>query len=139
MTIAIGIDAKVEIGRGATPTWTELAYVTDITLPEFTRDKIEVTHQKSPSGKKEYIPGLGEFSDMTAAMHYVPGSATDDLLLELQDSGETVKVRVTLKGEDGPVVSTYSGFMQGYSRNIPVGDVMEAEATFSINALVVGP
>lgn len=84
MTIAIGIDAKVEIGRGATPTWTELAYVTDITLPEFTRDKIEVTHQKSPSGKKEYIPGLGEFSDMTAAMHYVPGSATDDLCLNFR-------------------------------------------------------
>lgn len=131
----IGIGVKVEIGRGAIPSWTELEKVGDVEFPTIEYEEIDVTHQQSANRQKEFIRGLADWGDFSVPMKFVPGSVTDDLLLELLDSGETVKIRITVPATT-PFVETYSGYLKSYGRTLPVGDAMEAEATFRINAKV---
>src|SRR3546814_12479643 len=41
-----------------------------------TKDQVEATHTDSPSGFREFIPGLKDGGEFTATMNFVPGSAT---------------------------------------------------------------
>lgn len=58
MVKRIGHGTVVRVGQGATPTWTVLPGVKDVTMPSFATDDIETTSQDSAGGFKEYIPGL---------------------------------------------------------------------------------
>lgn len=130
----IGYGTIVRVGQGATPTWTKLAHVTGVTMPEDEIDEIEVTHMESPGRRKQFIAGLIDSGEMTVAMNYLPGSATDTLLRSLKASGANVLVEVTLPDADP---DTFSGYLSGYSPGeVTPGEKMSAEATFRISELV---
>lgn len=132
---SIGIGTEVAIGRGATPTWTPLVGVKDVTLPEATADKIDVTHMGSPNFTKQYIRGLKDNGDVTFEVIWEPGSDTDTLLSSLDESeGEIVQIRFTIAGVTAPF--TYRGFLSTYKRTAPVGDAMMSEVTFSVSEKV---
>ncbi len=131
----IGFGVKVEIGQGAIPSWTELAKVGDVEFPTIEYEEIDVTNMQSANRQKETIRGLADWGDFTVPMKYVPNSATDELLNDILDSGETVKIRITVPGTT-PYVETFSGYLKTYARTLPVGEAMECEATFRINAKV---
>ena len=134
-TFSIGIGSEVEIGRGATPTWTKLVGVQDITLPTSTADKIDVTHMGSPNFTKQYIRGLKDNGDVTLEIIWEPGSPTDVLLQGLEDSeGEIVQIRFTVTGATAPFV--YRGFLSSYGKTAPVQDKLMTEAVFSISEKV---
>ncbi|WP_304615841.1 phage tail tube protein [Paracoccus sp. (in: a-proteobacteria)] len=131
----IGYGSRVRIGVGATPTWTELAFVGDIEMPNEQVDEVEVTHMKSPGRRKQFIAGLVDGGEVGVPMNYIPGSATDTLLIGLKASGEIVQVEITLTADGTP--ETYAGFLKSYSRTAPVGDKMMATATFRLSQVVV--
>ena len=132
---SIGIGTEVAIGRGATPVWTTLVGVKDVTLPESTADKIDVTHMGSPDFSKQYIRGLKDNGDVTFEVIWEPDSVTDVLLSELEESnGEIVQVRFTIVGATAPFI--YRGFLSAYKRTAPVEDTLMSEVTFSISEKV---
>lgn len=131
----IGYGSKVRIGVGATPTWTELAFVGDIEMPDEQVDEVEVTHMQSPGRRKQFIAGLIDGGEVGVPMNYIPGSVTDTLLLGLKASGETVQVEITLTATGTPEI--YAGFLKGYARTAPVNDKMMATATFRLSEAVV--
>ena len=134
-TFSIGIGSEVEIGRGATPTWTKLVGVQDITLPTSTADKIDVTHMGSPNYTKQYIRGLKDNGDVTLEIIWAPGSPTDVLLQGLEDSaGEIIQIRFTIIGAAAPFI--YRGFLSSYGKTAPVQDKLMTEAVFSISEKV---
>lgn len=132
----IGYGSQVRIGRGATPTWTVLEFVGDIEMPDEQIDEIEVTHMQSPGRRKQFIAGLIDGGEVSIPMNYIPGSATDDLLLELKASGETVQVEIRLTAAGTPEI--YAGFLKGYARTAPVNDKMMATATFRLSEVIDG-
>ena len=131
----IGYGSTVRIGRGATPTWTELAFVGDIEMPDEQIDEVEVTHMKSPGRRKQFIAGLIDGGEVSIPMNYIQGSDTDDLLLELKASGEVVQIEITLTADGTPEI--YAGFLKGYARTAPIADKMMATATFRLSEAIV--
>lgn len=134
MSGMIGYGSTVRIGRGATPTWTELDLIGDLDLPDEQIDEVETTHMKSPGRRRQFISGLIDGGELTIPMNYIPGSTTDDLLLSIKASGEDVILEITLG--DGGTPEKYEAFLKGYARTAPIDDKMTAEATFRISAQI---
>jgi len=130
----IGYGSKVRIGRGVTPTWTELAFIGDLEMPDEQIDEIEVTHMQSPGRRKQFIAGLTDGGEVSIPMNYIEGSATDTLLQAIKASAENVQIEITLTA-DG-TAETYAGFLKGYARTAPINDKMMATATFRLNEVV---
>lgn len=131
----IGYGLVIRIGRGDTPTWTTLEEIGDIEWPQAEADEHEATHMASPNRTKEFIAGLIDNGEVTIPMNWVPGSDTDVLLRDLQESGELVQVEFTA-GNDGADPETYVGFCKRYGRTSPVNGVQKADAIFRINGMV---
>ncbi|MBT0779553.1 phage tail tube protein [Paracoccus sp. pheM1] len=131
----LGYGATVRIGRGATPTFTEIELIGDLALPDEQVDEVEVTHMKSPGRRRQYIAGLIDSGEITIPMNYIPESATDVLLQSIKASGEEVILEITLAGATEP--ESFAAFLKGYARTAPIDDKMTAEATFRLSAQIV--
>lgn len=130
----IGYGSTVRIGRGVTPTWTELAKLGDLDMPDEQVAEVEVTHMKSPGRRKQFIPGLTDGGEVAVPMNYIEGSVTDVLLKEIKVSGEIVQIEITLTADGTPEI--YAGFLKGYARTAPVENKMMATATFRLNEVI---
>jgi hypothetical protein len=63
-------------------------------------------------------------------MNFVPGSASDDRLLALDESGDTVEMRIVFPNN---VTWTFDGFVSGYQPAVPVDDKMTADVTIKVS------
>ncbi|MBK4216134.1 hypothetical protein JJJ17_09370 [Paracoccus caeni] len=130
----IGYGSTVRIGRGATPTFTELALIGDLDLPDEQIDEVEVTHMKSPGRRRQFIAGLIDSGELTIPMNYIPNSPSDVLCRELKASGEDVIVEITIT--EGGTPEQFVGFVNGYNRSAPIDDKMTAEVTFRLSSFI---
>jgi hypothetical protein len=134
-----GKGTTIRVGRGATPTWTKLAGIGDVNMPQAVADEIEVTHMDSD--RKEFISGMTDSGEVAVELHWVPGSATDVLLKACQASGETVQIEFSVPAPTtldpaAREIEVYAGFVKAYNRTAPVNDKMMAEVTFRLSGLV---
>lgn len=127
---------EAQIGWGAefhldnsSGTLTELGEITGISLPTPETAEVEATHFKSPDRRREYIAGLIEDGEGTFEMNYVPGSATDALLREAQDSGETRDYMIVIPDGAGTWEVTGQCIVRRYERSVPIEDRMTASVT----------
>jgi xanthine/CO dehydrogenase XdhC/CoxF family maturation factor len=115
----------------------ELGEVTDCTFPQDETDEVEATHLKSPGRRKEFLAGLIDGGEVTVNLNYVPGSATDILLVAAKAAGTTRKVRFVIPSDDGTGAADWnivtSGFVKKYAPDgMAPGDKMTATATIRI-------
>lgn len=130
----IGHGASLLIATIAAPTvYVPLAEVTSITPPPMTRDIIDATHMDSPDGWREFIAGLKDGGELSLAINFVPGGATDLRLIEMQTESAPSPIKIRFPGgsEWG-----FDAFCTGYTPNVPVEDKMTAEATFKVTGAV---
>ena len=132
--VKLGKGCRVRIGRGATPTWTTLIGVGDVTFPEQARSSVDVTHMDSPGMTEEEIPGLRPVAEWTLSQHYIQGNAVDVLLSDLEDTGESVLLEIT--PPDGTAVS-WAAIVKGWTPTFPVKDKQTAELKMAVMAKVV--
>mgnify|MGYP001586374955 FL=1 len=63
----------LSIGDSASPnTFTEIAEVTSIGGPTQTSEKIDVTHLRSTSGYREYLPSFKDGGEVACVANYIP-------------------------------------------------------------------
>lgn len=132
----IGYGTTVRVTRASTPNPFEIALVGDIDMPDEQVDEVDVTHQKSPGRRRQFIAGLIDSGELTFPMNLIPGSPTDTLMKELKASGEEVIVGITLPGQ-GTLEEQFTGFLKGYGRSAPIDDKMTAEATFRLSSFIL--
>lgn len=132
----IGWGGEVQLSATASAAGlVELGEVTSFGLPDDQADDVEVTHLKSPGKRKEFLRGLIDGGEVAVEMNYVPGSATDVLIVALRDSGATVAVRFIIPDEVGTAEwqITTQCFVKGYSRGpVTPGEKISATATLRI-------
>jgi hypothetical protein len=98
----IGWGGKVLLATDNTEaTLTELGEVVSCTFPSDQADEVDVTHLQSPGRRKEFISGLVDGGEVTVTMNYDPGSATDLLLTDAAETGDTRKVRFEIPDTTG--------------------------------------
>lgn len=110
---------------------TELGEITSLTLPNPETQEVEATHFKSPNRRREYIAGLIEDGEGTFEMNLVPGSATDALIRQAQDSGDTRDYRIVIPADNDGETWEVTGqwIVRGYERMVPNDDRMTARLT----------
>ncbi len=129
--------ALVRVGRGDTPTWTEILGAGDITAPDGTVEDIEVTSQSSPRNEKEFIPGRIDRGSMNFTLDFVEGLPTDVCLKAIKASQEIVQLEITLDRDDeDSEAEVFAAYLKSYKRTTPVNGVQKAEVEFKIAGLV---
>lgn len=95
----------------------ELGEVRSFNVPQDEADEHEVTHFKSADRRKEYIQGLIDGGEISATLNYVPGGATDLMLVDALDTGTVRAVRFIIPDQTGAAAwrITTSGFVRRYS------------------------
>lgn len=122
--------------KNASNVWTQLAEVTEIGLPNPQVDEVEATHFLSPDRSKEYIPGLKENGEVSYAMNYIAGSATDLLITAALQEVRAFRVIVTTSTDEQGWVFEFDGLVKGYEKNVPIGDRQTATMTIRVSGEV---
>lgn len=133
MTEAIlGYDTGYEIWDStlSVPAYVPVAEVTMVTPGSATADRVEATHMKSPGRRREYIAGLIDSGEASIEINWVPGSATDELIRRVFESGETVLHRITFPNK---ARVAFEAQITGYEKDVPVDDRMTATITVSVS------
>lgn len=135
---AIGYGAEFEVrdGNQSDSGWVSLGLITSITPPSDTVDQIEITHMASPNRQKQFIAGLSDPGEMSLELNYMPGSVTDEFILEWRASGETRESRINYPNT-ASLVDTFPTFVSSYVPTIPAGDKMTATLGLKVAGAVV--
>lgn len=130
----IGYGSLLEISTDGGSNWDEIAEVFSITPPSSEVDVIDVTHMQSPGRDREFILGLNDPGSASIECNFIPGSAADELLLDIKAAHAPVKCRITWPNS---VVWTFDGLLTGYETNAPNDDKATATVTFKVTGSVV--
>jgi hypothetical protein len=122
----IGYGTVFEMAEEATPTvFVALGEVINVDPGEDDDEDVEATHYTSPDRTREYIPGLTTPGEATVEGNYIPGSATDQMIIAAR--GKRNVGRITLPNG---VRKTFPIVRRGYNQAIPIDDRMTFTATF---------
>lgn len=103
----------------------ELGEVVNVPFPEIVADDVQVTHLKSPQQTHEYIQGMFDPGEAAVELNWIPGNATDLILIALRASGARRDHRVTLPNGR---TFTFPAYVKSYSPSTPIGDKMSLTA-----------
>lgn len=123
---AIGYAITFGIWNGAS--YTNVVEVVDAMPPQYSRDAIEATHHGSPSGYKEYIPGLKDAGEVSLTLNYVPSAS--DAYLAAFEASSAGQFRITMPNA---VTCTFNGVITGYSPATPRDDKMTTEIKIKVS------
>jgi predicted secreted protein len=129
----IGYGTIYEIFDPVAKKFVAVAEVINVTPGEATADRIDATHMQSPGRRREYISGLIDNGEASFEINWVPGSATDERLRTLFESGQTVQHRITFPGGAPRLTVTYEASIIGFSKAIPIDDRMTATITVAVS------
>lgn len=121
---AIGYGVTFLIYNGST--YDAVAEVTNISMPGYSRDAIDVTNQDSANSFREFIAGLMDAGEVSIDYNYIPAAAEDVLTAMLAGVGQ-------FKIAHGAGVNVvFSAIVTDWQPNAPVDDKMSATATFKV-------
>jgi len=129
-----GAGTTVRIGRGPNPDWTLLVGTEDSPFPDQTPDDQDTTWQGSPNDTEESIRGMKKVATLPLPLQYVPGSATDLLLTELEEAGsdELIVLEIT---PNGGASHQWIAYVNTYRATaLTARDKQMAEVVFKVQA-----
>lgn len=130
-------DTQASIGYGSTlelaPYENPNAYefvgeAKNFTLPSDTTDQQDVTHMQSPNKTREFIDGLTDPGELSFEVNHVPGSNTDQLLINAK--GKRKRARITFPNG---VQILFTGSRQSYERSAETEGAMTASVSFKVS------
>ncbi len=130
----IGFSTLFKSGNGATPeVFATVAEVTSITPPAYSRDTVDATHEQSPYGFREFIPGLIDAGEVSFDMNFVPDSAdVAAFLAELDASGSSAMKNRQIVFPDGSYFQ-FGAILTGFEPDAPIDDKMSASVTLKVS------
>ena len=134
----IGYNSKIFVESAdspndSPPTYNELAEITNITPPNFETDDVDVTHMQSPNRTREFIAGLTDPGEASFEMNWVPGSATDMLLLDLKTAGTVVNWKIVWPNA---TYWEFTGYVKGFEPTAETEDKLTATITIRVSGSV---
>lgn len=117
--------------------YTSLDEVFNITPPTMTVDQVDVTHMQSPGRRREFIDGLIDPGECSFEMNYIPGSASDIILLGILDTpvGQDRSRTCRIIYPNG-VKDTFEANLMNYEPGVPTDDKMTATVTWRVTGQV---
>jgi hypothetical protein len=106
--------------------YTNVAEVTSITPPQYSRDAIEATHHGSPNTYREYVPGMIDGGEVSLEINYIPSNA--DVIITAVQAG-TGQFKIT---HPNAISVTFNAIVTAYSPETPLDGKMNAKVTFKV-------
>lgn len=130
----LGFATLFKTGNGAIPEiFTALAEVTSVTPPAMSRDSIDATHEESPEGYREFIPGLKDGGEVSLELNFIPGSTTsDDLLAEFDATTNTGAIKNRQIVFPNGVILSFRAFLTAFEPDSPLDDKLALAVTFKV-------
>ena len=127
----IGHGSKFSMGDGGSPeVFTDVAEVTQITPPNFSRDTVDVTHMQSPEKWREWVPALKDAGEVEIIINWIPGDATQDRLFLSFNDDTSNNFRITFPNAE---VWNFLAMCTGFAAEDPIDDKMQATVTFKLS------
>ncbi len=126
----IGYQISLGIWNGVSA-YNNVAEITNVSPPQYSRDAVEATHQQSANGFREYIPGLLDAGEVPLEINYVP--TPSDPILTAMRAGLT-QFRISLPNN---VTCTFSGIITAFNPDTPLDGKMSANITIKVSGMPV--
>lgn len=107
--------------------WTTIGEQTNITPPSIAADAVDATHSESPSGRREFIPGLVDEGEVSFDINYEPGAAAFATLLS--KLRQVVTARLVFPNSSK---WQFSGILTAVAPEAPIDAKMSASVTFKL-------
>jgi hypothetical protein len=99
----------------------------NVTPPGVSVDSVDATHQQSPNGHREFIPGLADAGEVSSELHYLPTGNTEEQIYSfLRTTQECRNVFPS-----GAYVD-YDAFLTSLEPDTPIDDKMVLSQTWKI-------
>lgn len=134
----LGYNSTFQIERGESPNvFDDMGEVFNITPPSSTVDQVDVSHMKSPNRTREFIDGLIDPGECSFEMNYIPGSASDLILLAIiATPAGTARTRTCRIIYPNNVIDQFEANLQNYEPNLPTDDKATATVTWRVTGVV---
>lgn len=133
-----GFGTLLQRGQGNTvpgpETFTTIANITSINLPETARETYDATAHDSPDQWREHVPGLKDGGEFTASVNYDP-AAHSDLRDDLDDIAPR-NYRIVWPVQAGEGHDAFAAILTGVSGEIPHDGLITAELSFKVSGPV---
>lgn len=113
----------------ATPVFTAIASVTNVSGPEMERETYDVTAHDSVDGWREFIGGLKDGGEVSLELNYDP--RVHDVLVDDFEDAEPRDYKIVFPGGLG--TWEIKALLTGFSQEAPVDDKLSAELTFKVS------
>jgi len=127
-----GFGTKLKMGDGASPeVFTEIAEVSNVSGPGISLDTIDVTHDASPGGYKEYAAGLLDGGEIKLELNFLPAEATQAGLLATLGSRAAKNFKLVFP--DTPATTwSFAAFVTNFEPSAPADGKLGASARLKI-------
>ena len=126
-TAVLGYNVDFSIYNGSS--YVQVAEVTNITWPGYTRDAVEVTFMDSASSFREYIAGLMDAGEVTVEMNWVP-SASDPILAAMAAGVGQFKLQY-----NNAANIVFKAVVKSWATQSPLGGKLSGTAQFKITGI----
>jgi len=127
---ATDIGALTTFGKLVGAVYTPFAEMTELTLPETSRDSIDYTHFGSPDLHREFKPGWSDAGEAAITYNLVPGLMDDAVIAAHLSSRAVDTWRVVFP--NGAKLD-FKGFSTRHARATPLDDKMTGSSTFKVS------
>jgi predicted secreted protein len=136
-SIGFGTLFQIRDAALSPPDYVTVGEVTNITLPNLSRDAVDATHTESTGGWREFIPGLKDAGEVTIEMNFVYPSASDTLIRGQFASDELTLCKILFDGGASPEQGVqFSAIVTGYEIQTPLDDKKAATLTLKVSGPV---
>jgi predicted secreted protein len=131
--IGYGSSFSLETSPGS-GTYQAIAEIDDLTPPNEKADVLDATNFDSPDGYKEFIAGMVDPGDCKFAMNFLPGSASETLILAARASRQAYGAKIIFPAGQ---VWTFSILILEYSPAAPADKKMTCQVSGKVSGSIV--
>lgn len=132
---SIGYGTKFSLENAAgSGVFVEIAEIDDLTPPNEKADVLDATNFDSPLGYKEFIAGMVDPGELKAAMNFVPGSASETLILAARASRVAFAAKIVFPNGQ---VWTFSLLVLEYAPAAPADKKMTCTVSGKVSGSIV--
>jgi predicted secreted protein len=131
---AIGYGSKFELENApASGVFVRIAEIDDLTPPNEKADVLDATNFDSPNGYKEFIAGMVDPGDVKFSMNFLPGSASETLILAARASRVAYAAKITFPAGQ---VWQFSLLVLEYSPAAPADKKMTCQVSGKVSGSI---
>jgi predicted secreted protein len=131
----LGFGTTFSIGNGASPeVFTALGEVTYVKPPSVAIQTVDVTHNTSPSGVREFIAGLQDNGEIEVGLNYIPSVTSLAAAVVIRGLYQTKQnVRITYPNTK---TDTFKAILTSFTSDAPLDGKVSAVLKFKVSGVI---